>query len=249
MLSFLSLASGSKGNATLVYDEKTTLLFDMGVSKKLLFQGLQEIGRNLSDLTAAFITHEHSDHVKGISYIPKTIPVYASTGTIDGAINQRVGSKIRVGDFVVISFKTSHDAHNPVGYKIENRGESLVFITDTGFLPLKTVKDLANPDYAILEANHDIQMLLESNRPEHLKRRIRGKKGHLSNEQSALISLDLVGEKTKKVYLCHRSEECNTEEKIMETYKNVYEEYGVAFDESLFVILQQWSFTRGGDRQ
>ena len=199
MLSFLSLASGSKGNATLVYDENTVLLFDMGVSKNLLVQGLSELGKSLSDLDAVFITHEHSDHIKGLCYIPKDIPIYCSTGTLKGPQGQRVGLKQRVGDFIVTSFKTSHDAHNPVGYKIENRGEILVIITDTGFLTLKTIRQLANADYLILEANHDVRMLLESDRSDWLKSRILSKKGHLSNEQSAHAAIDLIGEKTKKV--------------------------------------------------
>ena len=247
MIKFLSLASGSKGNATLVYDEETVLLFDMGVSLSCLRKGLGEIHKNMGDLEAIFITHEHNDHIKGLQYI-HDVTCFVSPGTLKEARLQEVGETIQIGKFEVTSFPVSHDAKNPVGYWITNDGTSFAYITDTGVLKKSLIKKIQNADYYLLESNYDPEMLANSNRSRGLKARINSKHGHLSNEQSALASLDLMGEKTKCFYLAHRSEECNSEEAILNTYASVYEEYGVALNSVKIVILQQHSMVEGGDQ-
>ena len=246
MIKFLSLASGSKGNATLIYDDETVLLFDMGISLSLLKEGLAKIGREIKDLSAIFITHEHSDHIKGLKYIKDVVP-FASPTTLEDSRKQLVGETIKIGDFKVTSFQTSHDANNPVGYWIENEGTTFGYITDTGVLKKALVRKISNADYYLLECNHDIDMLERSNRPAYLKARIRSRHGHLSNEQSALAAIDLIGDKTKAIYLAHRSEECNTEELMLETYASIFKEYGLSLNSITIKILQQWSFTEGGD--
>lgn len=247
MIKFLSLGSGSKGNATLVYDNETVLLFDMGLPLKVLKEGLSQIGRDLSDLKTVFVTHDHSDHIKGLVYL-ENVDIYCSPNTKGGNKTQEVGDTIKIGNFFVTSFSTSHDTENPVGYWIENEGTSFCYITDTGELKKSLVKKLRNATYYLLEANHDPQMLEESPRSKTLKARIRGKHGHLSNLQSAMASIDLMGENTKAFYLAHRSEECNSEEKMLETYASVYQEYGIPLSAVEIKILKQWEFVSGGDQ-
>lgn len=246
MIKFLSLGSGSKGNATLVYDEKTVLLFDMGLALKVLEEGLSQIGRKLSDIQAVFVTHDHSDHIKGLQYL-HDVDIYCSPKTKGGNKIQEVGETIEIGDFKVTSFPTSHDTENPVGYWIENRGTTFCYITDTGILKKTLIKKLRNATYYLLECNHDLKMLEDSNRPQLLKERISGRKGHLSNIQSAEASIDLMGENTKAFYLAHRSEECNTEECMLSTYASIYEQYGIPLSAVKIVILKQWEFVGGGD--
>ncbi len=247
MIKFLSLGSGSKGNATLVYDESTILLFDMGLGKKVLISGLKEIGKEISDISAVFVTHEHSDHIRGLCFLSDK-DIYCSPNTKGGNKIQEVGETIKINDFSITSFSTSHDANNPVGYWIENKGTTFCYITDTGYLKKSTLKKLKNAKYYLLESNYDPKMLQNSNRPQTLKDRIKGRKGHLSNEQSALFSLELKGDNTKAFYLAHRSEECNSEENILKTYESVYEENGVSFSSQEIHILQQWQFVKGGDK-
>ncbi len=247
MIKFISLGSGSKGNATLAYDEETVILFDMGLPLKILMEGLAKIGRNLSDLEAVFVTHDHSDHIKGLQYL-HNVDIFCSPYTRGGNKTQKVGETISIGKFFVTSFPTSHDTLNPVGYWIENGGTTFCYITDTGFLKKPLIKKLSNATYYLLECNHDLEMLERSNRPEILKERIRGRRGHLSNVQSAIASIELSGEKTKAFYLAHRSEECNSEEKMLSTYAEVYNEYGIPLDSVEIVILKQWQFVEGGDK-
>ncbi len=246
MLKFLSLGSGSKGNATLVYDETTVLLFDMGLPLKVLEDGLTTIGKGIKDIAAVFVTHDHSDHIKGLQYL-HNVDIYCSPKTKGGNKTQKVGETVQVNDFLVTSFPTSHDTENPVGYWIENKGTTFCYITDTGILKKSLIKKLKNATYYLLECNHDPKTLEESHRPEFLKERIAGRKGHLSNEQSAEASIDLMGEKTKAFYLAHRSEECNTEELMLEEYASTYEKYGIPLSSIKIVILKQWEFVGGGD--
>ncbi len=246
MIKFLSLGSGSKGNATLVYDEDSLLLFDMGLCKSTLLDGLKEIGKGINDINAVFVTHDHSDHIKGLCFVLDK-DIYCSPNTKGGNKIQEVGDTIKVGDFLVTSFSTSHDTLNPVGYWIENKGTTFCYITDTGYLKKSALKKLKNATYYLLESNYDPEMLEKSNRPKILKDRISSRHGHLSNEQSALFSLELTGENTKAFYLAHRSEECNSEEKMMETYKEVYERNNVPISSVEIVILKQRQFVGGGD--
>ena len=221
------IASGSKGNATIIYDEKTTILVDLGISKARLIEGLSEINKAIDDIDFAFFTHSHSDHILNYFLIDED-KRYALIDTIP-LIKSNVlkcFNSYNFKSFEVIPVKTSHDGINPCGFIFKSGNESLAYITDTGTLSEKTLKTIGNCTYYYFEANHDVDMLLESKRPIYLKDRIYGRRGHLSNDDSGRFLGKVIGDNTKEIVLAHLSEECNSEELALDTVMNVLFDYG-----------------------
>ena len=236
------ISSGSKGNASLIYDNSTTILVDMGISLKRLIEGLNEINKDLDDIDFCLFTHEHSDHVKGASFIDKGL-YFSRLGTIElkKGHNLEIFKKYHFGDIDVTPLLTSHDAIAPCGFLFEENNEKLVYLTDTGYIPETTLDCIHNCDYYFIESNYDEKMLFESSRPIFLKQRIAGEMGHLSNEQSATYMSELIGGKTKAIMLAHLSEECNKPEVALDTYKKVFKEKKVSFKQVKCICAHQWS--------
>lgn len=240
-MNFHVIASGSKGNASVVYDEHTTILVDMGISKSLLESGLKEINRSISAIDYALFTHDHSDHIKGIGFIPFE-KRYARKGTTEilKANYLKAYQRRKFGTFEVVTLLTSHDAVAPCGFIFENNNEKLVYITDTGLLPIKTYNLLKNADFYYFESNFDKNMLLNSKRPKYLIKRIEGEYGHLSNEESAEYLSSLIGENTKKIILAHLSLECNKPDIAIKTYSEVFNRQNVSLDNKIIICSKQF---------
>lgn len=247
MISFVVVGSGSKGNATLLFDEETLIQIDMGLPMRRITAALESIKKNKSDLQGILITHEHTDHIKNLSMYKGKVPIYASKGTIDYFDHEVVPfDSFEIGTLSVIPFMTSHDAANPVGYVIISGKTKLVYLTDSGYVPEESLNYLKDADYYIMESNHDLKMLMKSNRPAILKRRIKGDEGHLSNIDSAIYLSELVGPKTKEIYLAHLSEECNLPELALEAYRKTFKKKEVPYDINI-ICLKQNEAVRGGD--
>ena len=247
MISFIVVGSGSKGNATLLFDEETLIQIDMGLPMRRVTAALESIKKNKTDLQGILITHEHTDHIKNLSMYKGKVPIYASKGTIEYFDHEVIPfDSFEIGTFSVIPFKTSHDAANPVGYVIVSGKTKLVYLTDSGYVPEESLDYLRDADYYIMESNHDLKMLMKSNRPAILKRRIKGDEGHLSNIDSAIYLSELVGPKTKGIYLAHLSEECNLPELAIEAYQKTFKKKEVPYDINI-VCLKQNEAIRGGD--
>ncbi len=236
------LASGSKANSTYLEIGKSKVLIDCGLSYRQILYRLSEKGKNLDGLKAVFITHEHADHVMGLRVLAKKhqMKIVLSQGTYDGLDKRFLGeidSELFVivknletmdfQEFQVVPFNTYHDAREPMGYRFIEDDKSLVYLTDTGYFPIKQYDNLRNADCYIIESNHEVDMLLESARPWVLKRRILDDQGHLSNEDSANLLLNLVGEKTKHIVLAHLSQECNIEAVALEVHTKIFFEQGI----------------------
>jgi phosphoribosyl 1,2-cyclic phosphodiesterase len=236
------LASGSQANATYLEIGSSKILIDCGLSYRQIVYRLKENNRTLEDLTAVFITHEHADHVAGLRVLAKNhkMKIILSQGTYMNLNKRFLGEideelflvvksleTLNFSDFQVLPFTTYHDAAEPFGYRFTEGIKSLVYMTDTGYFPIKYYEHLKDADCYIVESNHEVEMLLESARPWLLKRRILDDQGHLSNEDSANLILNLVGEKTKQIVLAHLSQECNLESIALETYEKVFLEQGI----------------------
>ena len=128
-----------------------------------------------------------------------------------------------VNGFKVMAIPLSHDV-KCCGYVIFDNEESLVYVTDTGYINYKNINYISNADYYIFESNHNIPMLMESKRPFYIKSRILGDQGHLSNEIASDTLCEIIGEKTKQIYLAHISQEANTKEKAISTFYNTAKE-------------------------
>ena len=245
---FNIVASGSKGNATLVVSENSVILIDLGITLLRLKEGLKEINKELKEIDAVIFTHNHSDHLNGLKSIsPKKM--YALKGTLPSSLSNVVDlyKPFKIKDFTITAFPTSHDAINPCGFIIEDDKEKLVYMTDTGLLVDNNLELLKNPDYLIIESNHDIAMEYKTGRPLILIQRIIGDKGHLCNEDSAFISSEIIGDKTKEIILAHLSEEANTPEVALTSYRNVFNYKGLDFDKYNIRCAKQYESLLGGN--
>jgi len=219
------IQSGSKGNATIIYDVKTTFIIDMGISFSSLKEGLNEINKNIEDISFALITHNHSDHIGGIRFL-KDIEKYGPKDLYKRKEDYHsldLFKEYEFSSFKITPLKTSHDAINSCGYLIKSENETLVYITDTGIFPNEDFELCKNATYYIFESNHDISMLLKTNRPKCLKDRILSDHGHLCNEDSAIAITSLIGDNTKEITLAHISEEANDPEVALKAYKKIFD--------------------------
>jgi phosphoribosyl 1,2-cyclic phosphodiesterase len=216
---FSVLASGSTGNAFYVETEGHSLLVDAGFSGKQMEGLFTQIDRKIEDLSGIFVTHEHSDHIKGIGVLARRykLPVYANEKTwkaMDGLVGEiPVEQKFifgmetvkTFGSLEIESFGVSHDAAEPMFYVFHHSGKKLVLITDTGYVSDRVKGIISNADTYIFESNHDVGMLRMGRYPWNIKRRILSDVGHVSNEDAALAMSDVAGDKTKGFYLAHLS--------------------------------------------
>lgn len=228
-LSACVLASGSKGNSTLVEGNKTKILIDIGKSCSYIVQLLNQLNIEPNEIDGILITHTHNDHTNGLKvfvkkYHPKvylTIKMYEDLKdmiSIDDCCF--IDEPFRINELEIDYIKTSHDVSDSNGYIVKNNDKSLVYITDTGYINEKNTEKLKNHDIYIMESNHDIKMLMSGKYPYHLKQRIQGDRGHLSNEDSAKYLSTYIGNKTKYIVLAHLSQDNNTKELA---YKTLYD--------------------------
>lgn len=230
-----SIASGSSGNCVYVGSDTTHLLMDVGVSGKRTEKGLKELGLSMRDIDGIFITHEHADHISGLGVLARKygVPVYATRGTIDaicqmktmGNIDRELfqviepDEKYMVKDLAVCPMRTSHDAADPVAYRVACEGRKVGIVTDLGCYNDYTVECLKNMDVLYLEANHDVHMLQVGPYPYYLKKRILGERGHLSNESAGKLLSRLLHDRMQAVVLGHLSKENNLPELAYESVR------------------------------
>ena len=242
------LGSGSKGNSTLVQVGNKNILIDVGFSFKSLTEKLKQINVFLKDIDYVFITHDHSDHISGLKvllnktnakvYIDERI--ISSYDYILGRENvvKLLDENIIEGNILVKSVPTSHDATSSCGYLIECDNESMVLVTDTGYIHEKHLSYLKNKNYYLIESNHNVEMLRNGRYPIKTQQRILSPEGHLSNEYSAMYMTKLLGEDTRKIVLCHLSEENNTEELALKAYSEIFKDNEIDFDK--IECAKQW---------
>jgi phosphoribosyl 1,2-cyclic phosphodiesterase len=215
------LGSGSSGNATLVTCGADAVLIDCGFSARETARRMSAVGLDADSVSAVFVTHEHSDHIRGVEVFARrhSCAVYATPGTARGGNlrgccaevhDLRAGQPVRVGALELLPFVTSHDALEPVGLRVDAAGTSLGLATDTGVLTEMAAEALLGVSVLALECNHDLEMLDGGPYPYFLKQRIRSTRGHLSNADAADALERLATDSLLHVIAMHRSRTNNT---------------------------------------
>ena len=246
-MEYYILASGSKGNCTVVKNGDEFIVIDCGTSKRYLKNSFEKIGLNYLDAEALLVTHEHSDHIKQIEMFDP-IPIYAPFEVMSVRDERPVEplEEFDIGCFHIMPIPLSHDTRDTVGYIISADGETLVEVTDTGYLSHNNKELVKNADYYVLESNYDMVMLMSSNRPQYLKSRIISDSGHLSNEQSAEILADVIGPRTKEIVLAHISQECNTRDIAHQNLIDTFESYNIDPGNYRIHAAAQYEIYKGG---
>ncbi|KML40613.1 MULTISPECIES: MBL fold metallo-hydrolase [Bacillaceae] len=244
-LQFSVLASGSTGNAIFVETEEHSFLVDAGLSGKQMEGLFQHIGRDIGKLSGILVTHEHSDHIKGVGILARkyNLPIYANEKTwlaMDGLIGQvPVDQKFHFdmeavktfGSLDIQSFGVSHDAADPMFYVFHHNGKKLVLITDTGYVSDRMKGLISNAEAYVFESNHDVQMLRMGRYPWNIKRRILSDVGHVSNEDAALAMSEVAGDRTKSFYLAHLSQDNNIKDLARMAVAQTLESRGIIVGE------------------
>ena len=223
----VTLYSGSGGNSVYIRVADTAILIDAGKSTRTLCNSLREIGADIGEIGAIFITHDHHDHTSALEVLAKRreIPIHMTDRSAelydrypDSPIHARLTRhtplfSVQVGEVTVTSFPTPHDSRMSVGYRIEfeDEGKRRAFgvATDIGYVSDEVRQGLVGCEAVVLESNHDVDMLMKGPYPYELKRRIRSNRGHLSNHDSAALAAELAVCGTKAILLAHLSEENN----------------------------------------
>ena len=231
------LASGSKGNCIYVSGGGTSVLVDAGLSARELVARMRAAGIDPVCIQAVLFTHDHSDHFKGIEVFCKKYPVrlFANEGTACGIEHEcpklspaweifETASAFEVGGLRVEAFSVPHDASDPVGFLFDDGASRLCVATDIGQATPLIRNKLAQCHAAVLESNHDYDMLMGSDRPWTLKTRIAGRSGHLSNSDAAELMRSALTERLHTLLLAHLSEECNTPALALNTMRQMLRE-------------------------
>ncbi|MBQ6595219.1 MAG: MBL fold metallo-hydrolase [Clostridia bacterium] len=239
-LFFSPLFSGSSGNCLYVGDQRSHILVDAGVSASRILTSLRRIGVDPKTLSALLVTHEHSDHIKGIGILSRKfdIPVYATSGTWL-AMEDKIGSvsaenrrvirpeeDFYIGDIDITAFPTPHDASEPVGFSFSLGEARFCVATDIGCVKDQWMEYVIGSDAVLLESNYDPNMLAAGPYPYALKQRIHSRRGHLSNDDAGKAAVRLVGSGTRFIILGHLSKENNFPELALQIVSGKLEEAG-----------------------
>jgi len=223
MRGFCPLASGSKGNCLYLGTSKTKILIDAGLTAKATRERLATIGVALEDIDAILITHEHTDHIRGLDILGKMgIPVLANSATVEalGSLIETTprykifttGEAFEFGDIEVHPFSIQHDAIDPVAFVFHAENQKIGVCADLGFATSLVINHLLQCAILYIEANHQEDMVHASARSLVYKMRVLSRQGHLSNAQCAQLLERVIHPGLRHIYLAHLSSECNAPE-------------------------------------
>ena len=244
MLRFISFGSGSSGNCYYLYTDTDSIMIDVGVGIRTLKKHFQNYGLRFEDVKRILVTHDHADHVKSVGSLSGDykLPVYTTRKVHQGiernyCVRKKIipsfahviekGEPLQMGDFRVTPFGVPHDSTDNVGYFVEAEGVNFCLITDAGHITEEMSGFIGRANYLVLEANHSEAMLQQGPYPQHLKDRILGPNGHLSNDACAEALAQFASPNLRHVWLCHLSEENNHPELARKTVEQILRSHGI----------------------
>lgn len=250
---FMSLGSGSSGNCYYLGTDKCSILIDAGIGIRSIKKIFKEYSLNMENLRAVFVTHDHADHIKAVGHLGEkhNIPVYSTQEIHEGISRSycmteklsnerkkfiRKDEAIQLEDFCVTCFEVPHDGTDNVGYCIECGGKSFVFLTDIGHITETAAQYINRANYLIMEANYDETMLQMGPYPQHLKVRIAGPNGHMSNREMSDFLANHFPPQLKYLWLCHLSKDNNHPELAYKTVELALKEKGIIAGKDVQVV-------------
>lgn len=243
------LASGSKGNATVIRAGDQAFLIDIGISCRQLTERMTAVGIKPEDLSGVLLTHEHNDHVKGLPVLCRKyhLPVFANEKTwqslpkksdLERNCCRLLPKKFKSGGMEIIPFDVPHDAASTVGYVFKSGGSKCTYLTDVGFITEEVRQNVADSDVLVLEANHDVDMLKNGSYPAILKQRILSTRGHLSNVSAAWLLANME-RLPQEVFLAHLSQENNRPSLALQTVRDILDANEVGEHIKIYLASQE----------
>ena len=250
MLRFISFGSGSSGNCYYLYTETDSLIIDAGVGIRSLKKYFRDYGLDIYKVHRILITHDHADHIKCVGSMSHDyhLPVFATRTVhegidrnfcvvrkVSGELRQYLepGVTVQLGEFSVTPFTVPHDSSDNMGYEMEAGGTVFCLVTDVGHITEDIASHISRAHYLVIEANHDVEMLMQGPYPPHLKERITSGTGHLNNVACGEAIAQNMSEHLRQVWLCHLSEENNHPELARKTVETVLRSYGIIVGKDL----------------
>ncbi len=239
MVEICNLASGSNGNCYYIGNETDAVIVDAGVYHSRLLERMATAGLDVGRIRAVFVSHEHHDHVGGVRVISKRlmIPAYITPRTL-AAIHKKhqpsdykpltPGDVVDIRGIRVWPFSKSHDAADPVSFRVEIDGHNIGVMTDIGIVDETLQRQFSMCDACFLESNYDLQMLRNGGYPYYLKQRVESELGHLSNDDAFGLVRDFANPRLSHIILSHISADNNTSEKVLETFAPLADKYKIS---------------------
>ncbi len=250
-LNFCSLSSGSSGNCYYIGNEFHGILIDAGISASSVRKFLKDMDISMQTIMGVLITHNHTDHIKGLEVLIRknSLPAFTTRKIWESILTPKtkiysdcireipIQEKFHLAGFDIEAFPVSHDAPETIGFHVSAGDKKITIATDLGHISSIVAPYIAEANLLVIESNYDEEMLLNGGYPHSLKARIRSNNGHLGNHQTSVFLADTINENLSHICLAHLSKNNNTPEKALKTLQNTFLERGIKLNGKQQILI------------